>query len=230
MSIRPLKEYKKKERQVPYPIPCFTDRPFLWCIIARTASGKSVLISNLLRRPEFYYKKFNKVYMATSNIDDEGEITDKAYELIQFDKNNVFDEFNGEVFQNIKKDILEDEDWRNKNYLLVIDDLPYSLRNPLVGKILIKHRHINLSIIITSQKTNIIAPVIRSNLTHISIYKSMNKDEIEDLNATVDIDKKEFKSLLDYATKDPYNFLFIDVLKPRFYKNFDEELILTNDK
>jgi hypothetical protein len=226
MSIKPLSEVKKKPRMVKEPIPCPNDRPFLWGIISRTGQGKSVTVANLLRRPEFYFRKFDKVFFATSNVDEDGEITDKAYDLIEFDDDNVYTDFDEVIFEDIKKRILTDKDWKDKNYLLVIDDLPYALRNNKVGKILLKHRHINLSIIFTTQKTNIVSRLVRSNMTNVSIYKSLNKDELQDLNNVIDIDKNEFKQLLEYATSEPYNFLFIDILKPRFYKNFTEELII----
>lgn len=226
MNVKPLTEVKKKSRCVSYPIPCPNDRAFLWGIIARTGSGKSVLLSNLLRNPNFYFRKFNKVFMATSNVDEDGEITDKAYDLIEFDDDNVYTDFDENIFEDIKSKILKDEDWKNKNYLLVIDDLPYALRSNKVGKILLKHRHLNLSIIFTTQKTNIVSRLVRSNMTNVSIYKSLNKDELEDLNKVIDIDKNEFRELVNYATKEPYNFLFIDILKPRFFKNFNEELIV----
>jgi len=226
MSIKPLTNSKKKNRCVPEPLPCPNDRAFLFGILARTGSGKSVLLSNLLRHPNFYFRKFDKVFMATSNIDENGEITDKAYDLIEFDEDNIYEDFDEVIFDDIKKKILTDEDWKDKNYLLVIDDLPFSLRNNKVGKILLKHRHLNLSIIFTAQKVNIVSRLVRANMTNIAIFKSLNKDELEDLNKTIDIDKDEFRSLLEYATKDPYNFLFINVLKPKFYKNFNEELII----
>jgi len=228
MSIKPLTQIKKKERVVPYPLPCFNERPFLWGIISRTGQGKSVLVANLLRRPEFYFKKFDEVFIATSNVDENGEITDSAYKLIEFNEDNIYTDFDEGIFEDIKKKILSDEDWQDKNYLLVIDDLPYSLRNNKVGKILLKHRHLNLSIIFTTQKVNIVSRLVRTNMTNITIFKSLNKDELEDLNKTIDIDKNAFRELLDYATKEPYNFLFINVLKPKFYKNFSEELVIEN--
>jgi len=226
MSIKPLNKIKSKDKCVPEPLPCpYNSKPFLMLITAKVGSGKSVLIANLLRQPKFYFKKFNKVFIASSNIEN-GEMIDPAYDLIEFDEDNMYDDFNIEIFDDIRTKIKNDEDFKDNQYLLIIDDLALALKDKLIQKQIARHRHMHLSIIITCQRLKMVPPLIRSNISNIAIFKSLNKQELEYLNEVVNIDKDVFNELIEYATRDKYNFLFIDIDRLKFYKNFDEELIV----
>ena len=44
------------------------------------------------------------------------------------------------------------------------------------------------------------------------------------------IDFETFKSYYDFAVKDPYNFLYIDIRNDEYRKNFNEKLIINKMK
>lgn len=226
MSIKPLNKIIKKDRCVPEPLGCHvSEKPWLMLMVAKPGSGKSVLVANLLRLPQFYFRKFNKVFIASSNIEN-GEIIDPAYDKIEFDDENMYDDFNTSIFEDIRDKIKKDEDFKDNQYLLVIDDLALTLKDKGVQKQLARHRHLHLSIIITCQRLKMVPPLVRNIITHVAIFKTLNKQELEYLNEVVNIDKDAFQELIEYATRDKFNFLFIDVERLKFYKNFNEELIL----
>lgn len=226
--IKPLTNQKKQKRTIPEPLPDpHAERPFLMLISSKTGSGKSILISNLLRN--IYYRYFDRVYFCSSNIND-GNIYDPAYKNITIPEERMYDDFNEDVLYDIVEDIKSDPDFEESQYLLVIDDLPTELnkRTSLIVKQFLKHRHLKLSIIITTQKLNLLNLSIRNNCTHLISYKTMNKDERESMATMTELNKNDFFKLLDEATNEQYNFLFIDLLKnpTKFYKNFDTELTL----
>jgi len=226
--IKPLKNIKKVERCVIEYLPCpYSEKPFMMLVCAKVGSGKSVFISNLLRRPEFYFKKFNKVFFCSSNVNEEGEVIDPAYDLIEFDDENVYDNFTPDIFEKIRDDIKKDEDFKKNQYLLVIDDLALSLKDKEIQKHIARHRHAHLSIIITCQRLKMVPPLVRNNISHCVLFKTLNKQEVEYLNEVVNINKDIFEEILKYGTKDKYDFLFIDIDRLRFIKNFSEEIDIT---
>lgn len=224
IEIKPLSNSKKNIRTISEPLPDpRAERPFLWIISAKTGSGKSVLISNLLRK--IYYHYFDKIYFCSSNVDN-GMIYDVAYKKIKISDQRLFDNFNEEIMQNIVDDIRSDEDFDDNHYLLVIDDLPTELnkRTSKIIKHFLKHRHLHLSIIVVTQKLNLLTPSIRSNATHITSFFTQNKKEKETMTEMTDDDN--FLTYLNYATSDPYCFLFVDLISnpAKFYKNFNLQI------
>lgn len=223
IEIKPLNKFKTKLRTIQEPLPDpYAEQPFLWLISAKVASGKSVLISNLLRN--IYFRYFDRVYFCSSNIKG-SEIYDIAYKSIQIPENRLFDDFNEDIMIKIKEDIEEDEDFEDSQYLLVIDDLPVNLNKRVskITKTMIKHRHIHLSIIITTQKLNLLNLSLRNNCSHLVVFKTNNKNERDSLSSMVEIDEDEFLNTLDYATREKFNFLYVDLSKnpTQFYQNFN---------
>jgi hypothetical protein len=228
--IKPLVPINKVKRCVADFLPCpYSEKPFMMLITAKVGSGKSVFISNLLRLPQYYFRKFNKVFFCSSNVNDEGEVIDPAFSLIEFDEENVYDDFNPVIFADIRKKIKDDPDFEKNQYLLVIDDLALALKDKEIQKQIARHRHMHLSIIITCQRLKMVPPLVRNNISHCVLFKTLNKQEIEYLNEVVNIDKDIFEKILKYGTKDKYDFLFIDIDRLRFIKNFTEEIDIKDE-
>lgn len=227
LIIKPLKNFKKEPRTLYPPIPDpRSDEPFLWLVSAKCGSGKSVMVSNLLKN--IYNKYFDKVFFASSNCFD-NEIKDKAYYKIHIHEDRLYDHFDDDLFDTIKAeisiDLLEDD---SQHFLLVIDDLANSLtqKNARLIKNFLKHRHINLSIIIITQQIRLLNTSLRTNASHLTVFQCENKKERNSLSEMVDLSEEEFYELLDYATSEKYNFLFVDLRKnpTEFYKNFTENI------
>ena len=230
IQIKPLTNIHKKPRTIEEPLPDpYADRPFLMVISSKTGSGKSVLISNLLRK--IYFRYFDRVYFCSSNINGT-DIYDIAYKSIHIPEDRLFDDFNESIMNNIKEDIMSDEEFEDIQYLLIIDDLPTELnkRTSKIVKQFLKHRHLHLSIIITTQKLNLLNLSIRNNATHLISYKTNNKDERKSMTTMTELDEDIFNKYLDYATNEKYNFLFVDLNDnpTKFYKNFNYELNVEN--
>lgn len=216
---------------VPYPLPDFSSRSnFIMSVIAPTGSGKSVLLSNLIR--VFYFKQFNKIYFCSSNVTDEGRVYDNAYDSIKFEEERVFQDINDDVANYIKMDIEQDDDFDEKDYraLLIIDDLITSVanrRNKDLIKFILKSRHLKCSIIIVSHKWNMLPTVLRNNLTHVVFFRSKSKHELDTIyKDIIDLDEEKFKQVYEYATAEKHNFLYICAGEnpQRYFKNFSEQL------
>ena len=63
--------------------------------------------------------------------------------------------------------------------------------------------------------------------TYFLCFRSFSVDKLEDIHRHLDlsIDFPEFSRIYQYATAAPYSFLYVDVRKDQFRKNFNEEII-----
>ena len=89
-----------------------------------------------------------------------------------------------------------------------------------------------ISTIICSQKLTLTSTTIRENATQLVIWKQRPSKALEVLlseyDAMVRGGKASPQAMYEYATKEPYAFLYIDLLRPSneaFFKNFTTRLV-----
>jgi len=241
IQIVPLNKKVQRSRTIPYPFPdpvSGTDEPFVFVYSSKIGSGKSVNLSNLLL---IYRNYFRKIYFCSSNIqinEDSGvkEIKDLAYkDKFNFSQERLFNDFNDSIMQSILDDIKkckkeQDYDEELDHFLIVVDDLSQAFLNlkSLITKTILHTRHKKISWIITTQRYRNINSAIRGQISYFVCYLTQNKKELEAMSETVDMNEDEFKTILDFATNEPYSFLFIDSSHnpPKFYKTFSQEIIV----
>jgi len=116
------------------------------------------------------------------------------------------------------------------NHLLILDDclhmMPKSTEKSIINSLWTNHRHSKLSIWVACQNYNKGAnTLVRNNADLLSIYRTENKHELDTIKEDLSIDHDLFNSVYDYATKEPYSFLHINLSsgsgRPIFYKKFD---------
>jgi hypothetical protein len=117
---------------------------------------------------------------------------------------------------------------------LILDDLIgnnecFKRGNCTISNITIKHRHLGINIIYTSQNPKSIPNIIRNNVDIFCLYKFANtKMVLEKLYSEVSsfLTEDEFESVYKHATLEPHNCLYIDThpnthKDKRLRKNFD---------
>ena len=110
--------------------------------------------------------------------------------------------------------------------------------NCAISNLTIKHRHLGINLLYTSQNPKSIPNIIRNNIDLWILYRFANKNMIlEKLYEEVSslVVEKEFECLYDYATKEPHNALVVDTHpltknEDRFKLNFDISLRFNNEK
>jgi hypothetical protein len=101
-----------------------------------------------------------------------------------------------------------------KHILLILDDCVSDHnfhQSPTIKKLFLRGRHINISLLITTQYIYLISPSMRNNLDYL-FCGQMNKQSIDLLTTEFlsgDIEKSEFIKMYNRCTKD-YNFLVIN--------------------
>ena len=122
---------------------------------------------------------------------------------------------------------------------MIADILSNKKRNPIVTKLFISGRKVNIYLVFIAQSYFAVPKNIRLNSAHFFVMKIPNKRELQQIafNSSSDIDFKDFMNLYKKCTARPYSFLVIDATlasdnPSRFRKNLLEriqKLVLTID-
>ena len=113
------------------------------------------------------------------------------------------------------------------SHLLIVDDaqgtdLYSNARRDLLTHIVIKHRHIPITITLLAQSWTGIPRVIRLNTTQFAVFKTGDKNQLKQIYDTfantVEYDK--FERMYKESVSKPHGFLFIDTVPKKEYKRF----------
>lgn len=181
-------------------------------LVAKRNSGKSYLLRHLVRRQKTL---FDSIFVICPT-----EQINKFYSKDDFiNSKNIMTDYNEEWVQNLIEKMTKINSGKDKNtkefkrVLIILDDAvaDSDLHHSDTFKILmIRSRHIGISLIFTSQYVNLIPPVSRNNSDYILLgqlnAKSLDVSAEEFSN---NLSKKEFIEIYKEATTN-YTFLAIN--------------------
>ena len=109
-------------------------------------------------------------------------------------------------------------------HFFIFDDLGVNLRSPIINTLLKTHRHYKSKVIISSQYLNDLLPEARLQLDFVLVFGGNSVEKMKALHKDIDlsIPFDDFIMLYKDATKEKYNFLYIDARSEQFRKNFNE--------
>lgn len=215
-----------KDETIPLPLPQALN--FFMLISGKAGSGKTSLILNLLcKRGKNYNRKFDKVFIFSPSL-----ITMKNDPFSEIPEEQKFQELDEEILQAVLDDIKD----TGEKVLLIMDDVVNDITKNkhlqrLMNKILMNRRHLagengSVSVIITTQVYNKIPPPIRKNASHIILYHTKNRKEIDNLfDELILIPKKEFYEILKYVFQKKHDFMYLDTNKDfdnMIHRNFNQ--------
>jgi len=110
--------------------------------------------------------------------------------------------------------------------IFVFDDISQELKNVALLSLLKKSRHLKAAVYVSSQYIMDLPPQALKQLSYFLCFRSMTRDKLEHIHRMLDlaIDMERFFDIYDYATKENYNFLYVDMKNQTFRKNFSKEL------
>jgi hypothetical protein len=109
--------------------------------------------------------------------------------------------------------------------ILVFDDLSHEIRScPDISSLLKENRWYKSKVIVCSQYLCDLKPEVIANLDYMLMFRKIPIKKVEEAynKLNLDIQLPLFKLIYTEATAEPYNFLYIDVKKDQFRKNFNE--------
>jgi hypothetical protein len=236
LTITPisLKDFTCKQSKHPV----MPKLPLRGVILAPSGSGKTVLLSNLILK--MYRGCFERIYVFSPsvNVDQTWEAVKKYQEDVMKvkesdDEKLYFDHYNPEELEHIidtqHKVILHMKKQKHSHLFSVLvivddfaDDPTFSRHSKLLHSLFTRGRHNSISTIVSSQKFNAVAPIIRVNATFLVVYKLRNTKDLETFLEEISgmIGRKELIELYQMATKDPYSFLYINLVAPKLNDTF----------
>lgn len=115
----------------------------------------------------------------------------------------------------------------SQKYLIIFDDISTELKNPNISHLLKTNRHYKSKVIISSQWLLDLQPQARRQVDVYLIFSGINDEKLESLyiNADLNIDFEKFKDIYREATKEKYNFLYVDSSNCKYRINFNREII-----
>ena len=92
----------------------------------------------------------------------------------------------------------------------------------------VRGRHFGISSISSVQRYRVLSPIIRVNATALIVFRLRNTKELEAITeeSSAVVSKDRFCELYDFATSEPYNFMFINTgaknANEMPYQNFEQ--------
>jgi len=204
------------------------DIPFRLIIVGRSfLSGKSTVILNLLLRDNFYkdhFKDGEDIYIISNNkMDNKMRIlkTEKDIDSSHFME---FSEENLEmIYEEVEEKVLAAvaDGKKPPNSIVIVDDCAQALKEKMNGtlsRIATQGRHINMSLIVTSQKWSLLPTVLRCNASGAILFGNSAKEVdamADDLNYLDS--KKEFVKMFRKATSGKNQFMAVSFSNDEIY-------------
>ena len=176
--------------------------PFRMCIVAPSGSGKTNFLINLLRLFSCGAKgTFSTITIITKNADE------PLYKWVQ----SVCDQI--VIKEGLSNTPPLDKFDKDKNHLVVWDDLVLSKDLSMVENYYIRARKLNVSVIFISQSYFRIPKIIRNNCSYMVLLKLSGNREVNMILSEfgLGVSKEELIDIYKYSTAVKFSPLIIDL-------------------
>lgn len=196
--------------------------PFRMCIVAPSGSGKSNFLLNLIHLFCAGDKgSFSTIHIITRNK------SEPLYKWLESECEQI------RITEGLSTTPRLDDFDKNKNHLVVWDDLVLSKDLSMVENYYIRARKLNCSVIFLSQSYFRIPKIIRNNCSYMILLKLSGNREMNIIMTEfgLGVSKEQLLKIYEYATAEKFSPLVIDMEADkdnRFRKGLNE-IIDIND-
>ena len=221
LQIKPSRQNIDNDLGVPPPFP---NKNSVIFVSGPMGSGKSTFMNNLFKatgKNRIYRKVFANVMYATPL-----EVFESEEDHVFKNHKSVYHDLNQDMFDEVIQKAIETKA-EGENSCLVLDDFSEQLKlkktEYMLRKLINKHRHFKLNLVISALNQRSLAKNLRSLIDVIVLFKPKSMVEMDNFGDEVfGMNKKDTKDLFDYVFDKPYNFLMYNARTHTFYKNFDQ--------
>ena len=122
----------------------------------------------------------------------------------------------------------EEETCQYPETIMIFDDLANEIRDRNYENLLKKSRHFHILTITSSQDLKDITPASRAQMRIWILFRNINPERLQNIYDAIspNIAFNKFKSIYEHATKDKYNFLYINHREENYRKCFDKQYLI----
>ena len=206
--------------------PPFEDRNQFIIIAGSMGSGKSTFMNSamtsLKKDGRIFAGKFERVVYTTPFECFESE---ESHPMKRHVKSRLFHSFDVPTLTSVIE-IAEENKKDGGNTLFCVDDYSEEYKNlstiKLLRKIIWKHRHLKMTIILSCLSLKSIPKNLRAMCDTYIIFKPKSNIECEGyIEEVFAMNIKDFQKLLDFVYDKPYRFLFYNARAHKFYQDFN---------
>jgi hypothetical protein len=130
-----------------------------------------------------------------------------------------------------EEEVKKKSKYRYPDYIIVYDDLSTELKSKSIASLLKKNRHTSIMNILSSQWVHDLEPAELKQIDIWIVFRGQPKKKLQKIydDAQISIEFDEFYKLYKIATKEKYNFFYINTQDQEFRYNFDKKLIPQGD-
>jgi hypothetical protein len=247
-KIEPIKVQEFEVKQSKYDMA--GKLPTRAIVCAPSGGGKTVLLSNLILN--IYRNCFSRIYIFSPSIDIDytwkpvkNYIENDMKAVETEDDKFYYDEYDPVALEHIIETQHKITNYMKKHkyktlfqILIVIDDFAddpsFTRQSKLLHQLYVRGRHNSISTITSTQKYNVIAPIVRINATQLYVFRLRNYKDleaiVEELSAVAD--KKVLLDIYHLATAKPYSFLFVNLMSHNkdhmFFVKFEQSISISD--
>jgi GTPase SAR1 family protein len=196
--------------------------PFRLVCVGSSNSGKSNMIKNLLTRDEFGYNKFfgENVVVFSKTLG-----LDSTWSSLGLPKTHMYREWDDEVV----RQIMAYSKKQKNGLLLLLDDLisdpkAFNKKNAnLLTELFYTGRHHRISLCITSQRLHAVPSGMLGNCSQMCVFRLKTRRERESFLEVVN-NFEDLEQKYEYAVREPFAFVYLNLQTGRVYRNFVQEL------
>lgn len=192
-------------------------------VFGNSGKGKTHLVCQMMKDERLLGMKYDEIFLINPSYDMEepGKLWNSMY------LDYVYKDFNQELVEQIneyvKNKFLKDREYKA---LLVLDDCVSnekfdSARRDALKTVFTNARKYALSVIVISQRLSLVPQTLHSQFNYIILFKTGYGKELKTVSESYACAPKEWEQLLKYIYKNDYDFLFIDIDKEIYYRNFN---------
>ena len=183
---------------------------FRMLICGNSGSGKTNLLYHMLIVPLLYY---DEIHLYAKNLEQE------KYQNLINKMNHILSGQTGYDVMKVSNDAIipiKDLDYGDNQKLIIFDDYVCEKNQREIVDYFIQGRHKNCSVIYLSQSFYKTPRDIRLNCSHYCIYEFPSSRERNMISSELGVDKEKYKK----ATKEQYDFLYVDKPRKKVKRNF----------
>ena len=219
---------KLHEKLDDYEITSLMNKHNVTLFLGRGGSGKSTLLISFLKSKPLFKRIYHKIILFCPP-NSRGSINNDFWGKNLEDK-DIYDEL---TFDNLKEayDIAEINREEGLRTLIILDDVQKQMKGEnekLLLHMINNRRHASLSIWLACQNYISIPKQVRQNLTDMFVFKVSKVEMSNIFNEHLELSKEIFEKLQQMLFKQPHEFLYINTLTGRLFKQWDE-LIIENE-